>query len=121
MREFMSLAKALADANRIRLLLALRGGELCACQLTEFLGLAPSTLSKHMAILYQARLVNPRKEGRWVHYSLAGREASPVVRAALAWVTQSLAEDPQTAADARRLQQVLRLDPSAICRRQCQP
>jgi DNA-binding transcriptional ArsR family regulator len=121
MREFLSLTKALADANRVRLLLALRGGELCACQLTELFGLAPSTMSKHLAILYQARLVNTRKVGRWVYYSLPGKEAPTPVRTALTWVTRSLEDDAQTVADTKRLQQVLALDPSEICRRQCRP
>lgn len=121
MREFMSLTKALADPNRVRMILALRGGELCACQLTELFGLAPSTMSKHLAILYQARLVNTRKDGRWVYYSLPGKDASAPVRNALAWVAKALADDAQTVADAERLQQVLALDPSEICRRQCRP
>jgi ArsR family transcriptional regulator len=55
MREFMNITKALADENRVRTLLALRKGELCVCQTTE-LGLAPSTVSKHLSILYQAGL-----------------------------------------------------------------
>ncbi|HOB97783.1 MAG TPA: hypothetical protein PKM43_03425 [Verrucomicrobiota bacterium] len=41
MREFMSITKALADANRVPMGLVLRKGELCACQLTELFGLAP--------------------------------------------------------------------------------
>jgi len=64
MKELVSIAKALADDNRIRILLALSGGELCVCQLTELLSLAPSTVSKHVAILRQAGLVDLRKEGR---------------------------------------------------------
>ena len=58
MREFMNITKALADANRVRMLLALRGRELCVCQITELFGLAPSTMSKHLSILYQAGLVD---------------------------------------------------------------
>ena len=119
MREFMNLTKALADANRVRLVLVLRRGELCACQLTELFGLAPSTMSKHLSILYQARLVNTRKEGRWVYFSRPGKEAPASVRAALEWVDASLADDAQTAADAKRLKQVLKVDPSELCRRQC--
>jgi predicted transcriptional regulator len=53
MRDLMKITKALADENRIRVLLALREGELCACQITELFGLAPSTMSKHLSILYQ--------------------------------------------------------------------
>ena len=72
MLDFMAIAKALADENRVRLLLALQKQELCVCQLIELIGLAPSTVSKHMSILRQARLVEARKEGRWVYYRPAG-------------------------------------------------
>jgi DNA-binding transcriptional ArsR family regulator len=119
MHEFMNLSKALADANRVRMVMALRDQELCACQLTELLGLAPSTMSKHLSILYQARLVNMRKDGRWVYYSLPGRQAPAPVRAALEWVSTSLAEDERTAADAQRLKQLLKIDPTELCRKQC--
>lgn len=63
LRDFMSVIKALADENRARILLALGGRELCVCQIVELLGLAPSTVSKHMSILKQARLVDGRKQG----------------------------------------------------------
>jgi DNA-binding transcriptional ArsR family regulator len=76
-------------------------------------------MSKHLSILYQARLVNTRKEGRWVYYSLPGTDAPAPVRTALEWVTSSLADDPQTAADGRRLKQLLRMDPTELCRQQC--
>ena len=68
MLDFMAIAKSLADENRVRLLLALQKQELCVCQLIELIGLAPSTVSKHMSILKQAHLVETRKEGRWVYY-----------------------------------------------------
>ena len=54
MRDFMAITKALADENRVRILLALRQGESCVCQIVELLGLATSTISKHMSILKQA-------------------------------------------------------------------
>ena len=63
MREFMSITKALADPNRVRILLALRRGELCVCQITELFGLAPSTVSKHLSILHHAGLIQSRKIG----------------------------------------------------------
>ena len=119
MREFMNLSKALADANRVRLVLVLRGRELCACQLTELFGLAPSTMSKHLSILYQAKLVNVRKSGRWAYYSLPGKEAPPPIRAALDWVDLSLADSEQTATDSKRLKQILKFDPTELCRKQC--
>ena len=68
---FMTITKALSDENRVRMLLALDGRELCVCQIIELLGLAPSTVSKHMSILANARLVEGRQEGRWRFYRLA--------------------------------------------------
>jgi ArsR family transcriptional regulator len=118
MRDFMTIAKALSDKNRIRMLLALSEGELCVCQITELVGLSPSTVSKHMSILRQARLVEGRKDGRWLYYRYPGENASEAVRAALHWVRSSLNKDPVMLADAKRLKEVLSLDPEKLCRRQ---
>ena len=68
MRDFMNITKALADETRVRILMALRDGELCVCQITELFGMAPSTISKHLSILFQAGLVESRKTERWVYY-----------------------------------------------------
>jgi DNA-binding transcriptional ArsR family regulator len=119
MRELLAVTKALADANRVRMLLSLRGRELCVCQIIELFKLAPSTVSKHMWILSQARLVERRKEGRWMYYRQAGRDAPVAARAALRWVQQALTEDPQTQRDAKRLEAILKIDPEVLCRKQC--
>lgn len=119
MREFMNITKALSDANRVRMLLALQHGELCACQLTELLGLAPSTMSKHLSILFQAQLVNSRKDGRWVYYALPGQDAPPCIQKALEWLLSSLAGHSQITADSQKLREVLQTDPTELCRRQC--
>ncbi len=117
--DFMSVTKALADENRVRLLLALRGQELCLCQLVEMIGLAPSTASKHMSILRQARLVVGRKKGRWQYYRLPQGDVPPAVRQAIEWVENSLAADPQVVFDVQRLKRILTLDPSELCESQC--
>jgi DNA-binding transcriptional ArsR family regulator len=119
MREFMNITKALADENRVRMLLALKGGELCVCQITELFGLASSTISKHLSILYQARLAESRKDGRWIYYRLPGRAAPKAVRQALGWVTESVNGDHRVAEDAARLKQIQAMDPVELCRRQC--
>jgi DNA-binding transcriptional ArsR family regulator len=115
MKEFMSVAKALADENRVRTLLFLRGGELCLCQIVEMLGLAPSTVSKHMAVLHQAGLVESRKEGRWMYYRLAERGASPCVRSAIRWAHKCFEEDPQVVEDAKHLVKVCRMSKEDLC------
>ena len=119
MREFMSITKALADPNRVRILLALRRGELCVCQITELFGLAPSTVSKHLSILHHAGLIQSRKTERWVYYRLPDKTAPAAVREALDWVKKSLARTNEAAADARKLNRVLKTDLAEICRRQC--
>ena len=119
MREFMNITKALADETRVRTLLALRKGELCVCQITELFGLAPSTISKHLSILFQARLVESRKKGRWIYYQLPGKSAPAAVREALDWIEKSQANDPQMLADNKQLKKILKLDPVELCKRQC--
>jgi ArsR family transcriptional regulator, arsenate/arsenite/antimonite-responsive transcriptional repressor len=115
MRDFMAVTKALADEARVRVLLALQRGELCVCQVVELLGLATSTVSKHISILKQARLVECRKEGRWMYYRLAGDGAPKVVREAMAWVAKSLASDPQILRDKKRLAAICTSDPHELC------
>ncbi len=115
MRELSLVTRALADENRLRLLAALARGELCVCQLTALLGLATSTVSKHLSQLRDAGLVESRKEGRWVHYRLAGRGASPTVRGALSMVRQALVDDPLIREDARRLERILAVAPEVLC------
>jgi DNA-binding transcriptional ArsR family regulator len=119
MKKFLHLTKALADENRVRLLLVLRGGELCACQLTELLQLAPSTVSKHLFLLKHAGLLESRKEGRWIHFKLADAGAPVAVREAIDWVKKSLGRSPAALADARRLKLILKEDPSELCKRLC--
>jgi DNA-binding transcriptional ArsR family regulator len=119
MREFMNITKALADESRVRTLLALRGGELCVCQITELFGSAPSTVSKHLSILFQAGLVESRKDGRWIFYQLPGKKAPAMVREALDWIEKSHANDPHVLADHKQLKKILKQDPAKLCKRQC--
>ncbi len=115
MREFNLVTKALADESRVRILVALKSGELCVCQVLELLDLAPSTVSKHLAILRQARLIEVRKEGRWLYYRLADSDAPQVVHDAIRWVCESLAKEKKTAQDAKKLKAIVRMDPGVLC------
>ena len=118
MHEFMSITRALSDPNRVRILLALRRGELCVCQITELFGFAPSTVSKHLSVLHHAGLILSRKSERWVYYRLPDKAAPVAVREALEWVHKSLARTDEAAADAKKLKQILKTDLAVICRRQ---
>lgn len=108
MKTFLNLARAMSDESRVRALLALRSGELCVCQLIELLGLAPSTVSKHMTILVQADLVECRKKGRWHYYKIAVA-GSTAARGALAWLDSALGGSAVSKQDQKTVK--------AICRR----
>jgi DNA-binding transcriptional ArsR family regulator len=118
MRDLLTVIKALADENRVRILLAVQRRELCVCQIVALLGLAQSTVSKHMSILHQARLVEARKEGRWMFYCAADADSPVEARQITAVVARLLAGDPEAAEDARRLKQIMKIDREELCRKQ---
>lgn len=117
MNEFMGICKALSDQNRVRAIMALKGRELCVCQIIALLGLAPSTVSKHMSILRNAKLVESRKAGLWMHYRLPDRP-SPQIRKAIAWVCGSLENNETVKKDGVQLKKILKMDVEEICKMQ---
>ena len=122
MKEALKLFGALSDESRLRLLYALRHGELCVCRLIELLGLSPSTVSKHLSILKDAGLVECRKQGRWVYYRMAAAPDFPILGKKAPRVFQSLEKSPAIKADDRRLKIICSEDMEALCRRLfCKP
>ena len=115
MRDVLNITKALSDESRVRALLFLRGGELCVCQIIEVLDLAPSTVSKHMAVLVQAGLVELRKSGKWHYYRLPGDEAPVAVQDALRWLQSAAGRSPTVVEDAKRLKAVAKKDVKDLC------
>jgi len=119
MDDFTAITRALSDSNRIRALLALRRGELCVCQIIEMLGLAPSTVSKHMSLLKNAGLVAGRKEERWIYYRLPGKkEMSGMVQIALNWSFQALESNEAIRRDQAALTKIMKQNPSSLCKLQ---
>jgi len=102
--------KALAHPARLRILAAVRDGELCVCQFTALLELAPSTVSAHLAELRNAGLLAERREGRWVYYRLAEPPSQPV-----AAVLSGLDEDPTVAADAEAVRRLRAIPVEEFC------
>lgn len=65
-----AICKALGDSNRLQIIQMLSDGEKCGCKLLETFEITQPTLSHHMKILCDCRLVNDRKDGKWHHYFL---------------------------------------------------
>lgn len=115
MQHFLKIAKALSDENRLRILGALKEGELCVCQVTDLLSLAPSTISKHLSILKNAALIDSRKQGRWIYYRMVDSPGPGVATEALDWVFRTLESTSQFAEDRRRLLRIREMEPEVFC------
>jgi len=120
MKATLRITKALADLQRVRILMMLGPGELCVCQIMEVLALAPSTVSKHLSLLNAAGLVDSQKDGRWMYYRLPEGTAGAFVRPALKWLGDALAKDETVKQDKKKLRSVVACDPERLCRRQRQ-
>ena len=68
--DTVKVFKAFCDENRLKILEQLRTGEKCACKLLDELHITQPTLSHHTKLLCDADIVQGRKEGKWVHYSI---------------------------------------------------
>jgi ArsR family transcriptional regulator, arsenate/arsenite/antimonite-responsive transcriptional repressor len=106
-RTVLRVTKALSDGQRIRIMMLLRGGELCVCRIVEVLALAPSTVSKHLSILSEADLVEVRKDGRWSYYRLARGEARKTVRPVRKWLEDMIGGNGTVIRDAQKLADML--------------
>ncbi len=115
MRQLEVALKAAGDPTRTRILKMLESNELCVCQIQAVLRLAPSTVSKHLALLKASGLVEDRKDGRWVHYALASDDHNPYAKDVLRLVRGALARDSKILEDSRRLKDVLRVPVADLC------
>lgn len=96
---------ALADRTRLRLINLMALDEICVCFFVAVINASQPKISRHLAYLRKAGLVNARRDGKWMHYSLAeptDTRAAQVFREVLAW----LAEDAEMQRDRARLSRV---------------
>jgi ArsR family transcriptional regulator len=100
--DLEDLFKALADGTRLRILALLVGGEICVCEIHAALKLPQPTVSRHLAYLRRAGLVDTRRDGLWVHYRLA-RVDDMVLRTLTDIVSHTLGHVDVIAKDAERL------------------
>lgn len=111
MREIADIFKALSDPTRLRIAALLTHGELCVCDLMEILKLPQSTISRHMARLKSAGIVKDRRQGKWVHYSLADGGFPNDIRR---FLSKEVMGDEPHQSDLRNLRKYL------VTKKQCQ-
>ncbi len=81
--------QALGDQTRLRLLNLIGEQEICVCYFVEILGSPQPKISRHLAYLRSAGIVEARREGKWMHYRIVMPPhigASQVLRQTLAWL-----------------------------------
>jgi len=112
LKDLVETAKGLAHPTRLRLLGMLATGELCVCQMTAVLELAPSTVSQHLSVLSRGGLLTDRKEGKLVFYRLCDDGARAAL---LPPILDLLAGDAQIAADREVVAGLRRVSVAELC------
>src|SRR5215471_12059080 len=96
--------RALDDRTRLRLLNLIADREVCVCYFVEILGTNQPKISRHLAYLKRAGLVEARRDGKWMHYRL--KKLEPGLQSILSETLRQLQKDPQIKKDAQRLNRV---------------
>jgi len=112
MREVTRAFKALSDSNRIRIIKMLKIRPLCVCEITTILGLATSTVSKHLSILRDAGFILDEKEGKWVNYRVNASSEARYAMQLISVLGEWLLDDDTVKAD---IGQVMYIDRDEIC------
>lgn len=114
MKAFIRVMKALSEPSRVKIVKMLQQKAMCVCELQAALGIAQSSVSKHLKILEDAGIVDHTKDGLWVNYHLTDGTESPYVAALLGNLRHWLEDDPEVQELTSRLPMIRRED---ICRR----
>ena len=99
------LFKTLSDPTRLRLLNLLARGEVCVCDLHGTMGVDQPKVSRHLAQMKRAGLVEARRNGKWMHYRLA-RHGDALVRHVLAGLHAWMRQHPRMTSERGRLERV---------------
>lgn len=106
-KKQVNILKALSDETRLRILKLLLGRkELCVCELEAALDIPQSKVSRHLSILKNAELVEDRRNGVWIYYSLPQPQNS-FGRLVIELIKNTLNGSLIAKEDARRLKEEL--------------
>ena len=92
MKRLANVIKALSDETRLRVMKLLEEREICVCELMQVLDMSQPRVSRHLSVLKNAGLVDDRREGKWVYYSLCKKTDNDEVKTILK-ATSKLAND----------------------------
>lgn len=108
-KQSAKVFKALSDETRLRILKMLELRPLCVCEIQYVLKGSQPNVSHHLKTLFDAGLVESKKDGLWVDYRLPDKPGTPLHAAALAVIKKSLARDPVVKKDRSQVKSANRL------------
>ena len=115
MDSMVKCLRALADENRLRILMLLRERELCVLEVVGALGISQPLASSHLAVLREAGLATAQREGRRIRYSLADEAKRGGKHRLLNQVAEAIAAESLIAADRDRLAECAAFRGSVAC------
>jgi len=113
MRDKTEIFKAIAEPNRVRILLMLLKKPLCVCEITSILKLKTATVSSHLSILRQAGFVTDEKDGKWINYKINLNSNDIMINMLLENLSLWFSEEEKIIDDNNKVQSVDRY--SIIC------
>lgn len=101
-RPLSQLFRALGDETRLRIVALLAHGELCVCHLEKALDLSQPSVSRQLGVLRAANVVEARRDGTWVYYSISA-QSHDLVESQLETLTKAFGAERALRADHTRL------------------
>jgi ArsR family transcriptional regulator len=110
LKKTSKVFKALSDETRLRILKMLEAKPLCVCEIQHVLKGSQPNVSHHLKTLFEAGLVDSRRDGLWIAYRLADKPETPIHAAVLALLRRSLKDDDRVRKDRVAVKTVNRLE-----------
>jgi len=120
MKKTARIFKALSDETRLRVMKLLQARELCVCELIQVLEMSQPRISRHLSVLKNAGLVDDRREGKWVYYSLANEQAMKDLKALLDTLSGIANDNLVVKEDSDKLKKTIKLsETNRTCAPKC--
>jgi len=110
LKKTTKLFKALSDETRLRILKMLEARPLCVCEIQHVLKGSQPNVSHHLKTLYEAGLVDSKRDGLWIAYRITDKPETPLHSAALSLLRRSLKDDDRVRKDRIAVKGVNRLE-----------
>jgi ArsR family transcriptional regulator len=112
LKNTVKIYKALSDPGRLRIMKMLEEKKLCVCEITYVLGLATSTVSKHLSLLRDADLIRAEKDGKWVDFFINNKAGAGIIADTLNSLKNALNDDEEIINDKKL---IANADRNIIC------